>query len=182
MAGRAGDAGTIQSSRCQINLAKSSIADFGNTLFIDIDVTFLSGKVGTVNNYFYAVDRGNQNTGFPQVGQWTIGTPSPGGLVSWWKGEGNTVDSVGSNSGSWSGTTSYEPGTSNQSLKFMGKSYKGGAATPRVTRDYYAADAVSPNTLANCSGLLKQVSVTPLDGFGALSINQYDCKGRAGKR
>ncbi len=118
--GRAGDPGTIQSSRCQINLATSSMREAGDTLIIDIDVTFLSGMTGAVNNYFYAVDRGGNNSGFLEVGKWTIGTPPVGGLVSWWKGEGNTADSAGSNAGSWAGTASYELGAAGQAFKFNG--------------------------------------------------------------
>jgi CSLREA domain-containing protein len=37
-------------------------------------------------------------------------TPPPGGMVSWWPGDGNTTDIQGGNNGTWQGTPSYGAG------------------------------------------------------------------------
>jgi hypothetical protein len=47
--------------------------------------------------------------------------PPPSGLVSWWKGEGNATDSVGTNNGALSPSgASYAPGLVGQAFRFDG--------------------------------------------------------------
>ena len=47
----------------------------------------------------------------------------PSGLVSWWRGEGNAVDSVGSNSGTLVGGVSFGAGEVGMAFSFNGSSY-----------------------------------------------------------
>src|SRR6266404_464664 len=48
--------------------------------------------------------------------------PVSSGLVSWWKGEGNANDSVGSNNGVLQGGTTFAPGKVGQAFNFNGTS------------------------------------------------------------
>ena len=48
--------------------------------------------------------------------------PAPSGMVAWWQAEGNALDSVGTNNGSWNGTSSYTNGEVNQAFNFNGAS------------------------------------------------------------
>jgi subtilisin-like proprotein convertase family protein len=45
------------------------------------------------------------------------------GIVGWWRGESNTVDSVNANNGSWNGTSGYSSGEVNQAFNFNGASW-----------------------------------------------------------
>ncbi len=47
-------------------------------------------------------------------------TPTPPGLVSWWRGEGNAVDVVGGNDGTVNGGTTYAAGEAGQAFNFNG--------------------------------------------------------------
>ena len=49
--------------------------------------------------------------------------PPPAGLVSWWRGESNAVDSVDSNSGTLVGAVNYGAGRVGQAFSFGGSSY-----------------------------------------------------------
>jgi RHS repeat-associated protein len=44
--------------------------------------------------------------------------PAGGGLVSWWRAEGNGLDSAGTNHGVWTGTPLYVPGMVGQAFNF----------------------------------------------------------------
>ena len=44
--------------------------------------------------------------------------PPPSGLVGWWAGESNALDSTGSNSGSVQGTATFAPGVVGQAFSF----------------------------------------------------------------
>jgi probable HAF family extracellular repeat protein len=44
-------------------------------------------------------------------------------LVSWWRAEGNALDSLGTNSGTWSGAPAYAPGEVGQAFAFNGANY-----------------------------------------------------------
>ena len=50
----------------------------------------------------------------------TACTVSPSGLVGWWKGDGNVIDSVGTNNGTLYNTTNYAVGEVQQSFIFNG--------------------------------------------------------------
>ena len=49
--------------------------------------------------------------------------PPPSGLVSWWQGESNALDSVGANPGTWVGAAAFAPGVVGQAFSFNGSSY-----------------------------------------------------------
>jgi uncharacterized delta-60 repeat protein len=49
-------------------------------------------------------------------------TPAPGGLVSWWKGEGNANDAVANNDGTLGSGVSFAPGEVAQAFQFDGSS------------------------------------------------------------
>ena len=61
-----------------------------------------------------------------------ISTPPTSGMVAWWKGENNTLDSVGTNNGTWVGTTSYASGEVGQAFNFNGASYVRVADSPSL--------------------------------------------------
>src|SRR6266542_1810104 len=46
--------------------------------------------------------------------------PAPPGLVGWWKGDGNAVDTVGATNGALVGNTSFAPGVVGQAFSFDG--------------------------------------------------------------
>src|SRR6266511_4206317 len=46
--------------------------------------------------------------------------PAPPGLVGWWKGDGNAVDTVGATNGALVGDTSFAPGVVGQAFSFDG--------------------------------------------------------------
>src|SRR6266403_1279646 len=46
--------------------------------------------------------------------------PVPSGLVGWWKGDGGTTDTVGSNNGVLVGNASFAPGIVGQAFSFDG--------------------------------------------------------------
>ncbi|HWY32950.1 MAG TPA: hypothetical protein VNX46_19445, partial [Candidatus Acidoferrum sp.] len=49
-----------------------------------------------------------------------ISTPPLAGLVAWWRGEDNALDSAGSNNGTWVGTAGYTNGEVGQAFDFNG--------------------------------------------------------------
>src|SRR5215510_10811162 len=55
---------------------------------------------------------------------WTIQAQTcaapPSGLVSWWKAEGNTLDTIGSNTGTNAGNTTYGTGRVGNAFVFDG--------------------------------------------------------------
>ncbi len=53
-------------------------------------------------------------------GQASSCSPTPAGLVSWWPGDGDALDVVGSNAGILSGGTSFGPGVVGQAFRFDG--------------------------------------------------------------
>jgi hypothetical protein len=48
--------------------------------------------------------------------------PAPSGMVSWWRGESNALDSVGTNNGTLQGGTTFAPGEVGQAFNFNGTS------------------------------------------------------------
>jgi len=55
--------------------------------------------------------------------------PPPAGLVSWWRGDGNGTDSVGTNTGSTVGSVTYVAGVVGRAFHFDGHSYLTAAAS-----------------------------------------------------
>ena len=84
-------------------LAYEKVLDFGGVDLYQRDY-FDTGIVGNVRT---------------QSGT-LISTPPLAGMVAWWRGEDNTLDSIGSNNGTWVGTTSYTNGEVGQAFDFNG--------------------------------------------------------------
>jgi hypothetical protein len=63
---------TQQNSQCSINFAGSSAVLSGNTLRLDVAVTFKAGYTGAKNIYLYAATVGGLTTDWQQRGTWTV--------------------------------------------------------------------------------------------------------------
>ena len=66
-----GAATTLQNSQCSLNLATTSVTQSGDTLTLNLALTFKPGFSGTQNVYMYAGDVSGSNTGWIQRGAWT---------------------------------------------------------------------------------------------------------------
>src|SRR5262249_17805730 len=76
--------------QCTLNSAASSSSGSGNTLTVNVSVTFAAGFAGQKNVYLSAGNIAGQNSGWQNLGTWTVGggtNPPP------------TADSVSPNSG-----------------------------------------------------------------------------------
>ena len=72
-----GTATTLQNSQCSLNVAASSFAQGGNTLTLNLAMSFQAAFAGPKNVYLHAVDISGANGGWQQLGGWTVpGTPS----------------------------------------------------------------------------------------------------------
>jgi hypothetical protein len=75
-----GAAATLQNSQCSLNVATATVAPSGNTLTLNLTVTFLPAFTGAKNIYLHAVDVSGANSGWQQLGAWTVtstaGTPA----------------------------------------------------------------------------------------------------------
>jgi hypothetical protein len=67
-----GTAGTLQNSQCSINVAAATVALSGNTLTLNVPMTFLAGFAGAKNIYMSANDVSEATTGWQQRGAWTV--------------------------------------------------------------------------------------------------------------
>jgi hypothetical protein len=68
---------TVQNSQCAVNLAGSSAVVSGNTLTLNLAMTFKSKYSGAKNIYMYASNGANVNSGWQTRGTWTV--PGVGG-------------------------------------------------------------------------------------------------------
>ena len=66
----------MSNDQCSINLAQSSDSSSVNDLYLNLMITFTSAFAGAKNVYETVWDRTQQNTGWVQVGTWTVGTPA----------------------------------------------------------------------------------------------------------
>jgi hypothetical protein len=67
-----GTATTLQNSQCSLNLATATVASSGSTLTLSVTVTFQAAFAGAKNVYLHAVDVSGSNSGWQQLGGWTI--------------------------------------------------------------------------------------------------------------
>jgi hypothetical protein len=67
-----GITGTVENSQCSLNAAATSVVLNGNTLKLSLAMTFQAAFAGTKNIYLYAGDVSGANTGWPQLGNWTV--------------------------------------------------------------------------------------------------------------
>ncbi len=87
-----GSAITLQNSQCSLNAAATTVIRNGNTLTVNLSMTFQPGYAGAKNIYMYAVDVSGSNSGWHQMGSWTVPagsgvaavsvTPSSGSVAS----------------------------------------------------------------------------------------------------
>ena len=75
-----GAATTLQNSQCSLNVAATTATLNGNTLTLNLPMTFLPAYAGAKNIYLYAADISGSNSGWQQPGTWTVpagsGTPA----------------------------------------------------------------------------------------------------------
>jgi hypothetical protein len=66
-----GVAGTVQNSQCTLNGAGSSLVTSGNTLTVNLAVSFPASFVGAKNVYGYAQTNAGLGSGWQTLGTWT---------------------------------------------------------------------------------------------------------------
>ena len=67
-----GAAITLQNSQCSVNVASTTVASNGNTLTLTLAMTFKAAYAGPKNVYMYATDVSGSNSGWQQLGSWTV--------------------------------------------------------------------------------------------------------------
>jgi hypothetical protein len=67
-----GAATTLQNSQCSLNVAETSVLLSGNTLTLNLAMTFAPAYAGAKNIYMYAVDVSGSNSGWQTLGTWTV--------------------------------------------------------------------------------------------------------------
>ena len=70
--------GTVSNSQCTVNLAGSSASTSGNTLTLNLVVTFTANFAGAKSIYMLATTNGGATTSWQQRGSWTVTAPSSG--------------------------------------------------------------------------------------------------------
>jgi hypothetical protein len=66
-----GASGTLSNSQCSLNVPGTSVATSGNTLTLNLPMTFQEAYAGVKNVYLYAADISGANNGWQQLGKWT---------------------------------------------------------------------------------------------------------------
>jgi len=70
---------TLQNSQCSVNVAATTVVPSGNTLTLNLAMTFNVAFSGTKNIYLYATDISGAKSGWQTLGSWTVpsgsGTP-----------------------------------------------------------------------------------------------------------
>ena len=98
--------GTIGNSQCTVDAGASAAVASGNTLTLDLVITFNAAWTGPKNNYLYVVDRADNNVGWTQMGTWSVGAPAittdprRTGVYStgsYWGGGGEQIDTLSGN-------------------------------------------------------------------------------------
>jgi hypothetical protein len=67
-----GATGTLANSQCSLNVASTTAVLNGNTLTLTLPMTFLPAYAGAIDINLYAVDASAANSGWQQVGTWTV--------------------------------------------------------------------------------------------------------------
>jgi hypothetical protein len=63
--------GSLSNSQCTVNAAGASVTAAGNTLTLNVPITFTSGFAGVKNTYMYAAG-GTLSSGWYNMGSWTV--------------------------------------------------------------------------------------------------------------
>jgi hypothetical protein len=66
----AGSAAKLQNSQCEIDAARSSASGLGNTLVVNVALTFTSAFTGEKKAFALAADAGGLGSGWSMVGTW----------------------------------------------------------------------------------------------------------------
>jgi hypothetical protein len=64
--------GVLQNSQCALNASTSSMTGSGNTLTVNLSITFFQPAFSGAKNVFMQVSDNTQNTGWVQQGTWTV--------------------------------------------------------------------------------------------------------------
>jgi hypothetical protein len=67
-----GTAGTLENSQCSLNVEATTVLVSGNTLTLNPAMTFQASFAGLKNIYLYAGDVSGSNSGWQQLGTWTV--------------------------------------------------------------------------------------------------------------
>jgi hypothetical protein len=59
-------------SQCSVNVAMTTVMASGNTLTLNLAVTFRPAYAGAKNTYMYAADISGSDSGWQQLGTWTV--------------------------------------------------------------------------------------------------------------
>ena len=80
LAATLGTATALQNSQCSVNVAASTVVSSGNTLTLNLAMTFKPAYAGAKNVDLYATDVSGANSGWQQLGAWTV--PAAAGVPS----------------------------------------------------------------------------------------------------
>ena len=72
VSGTVGSATTLRNSQCSVKLASAKIVLNGSNLTLDLAVRFKLAYAGSKNIYMEAVDASGANTGWQELGNWTV--------------------------------------------------------------------------------------------------------------
>jgi glucose/arabinose dehydrogenase len=78
LSGRPGGSGTLTTSRCTITLGSSSVALSGNTVTLNLAMTFAPAFAGAKTVYLYGANTAGANSGWRSLGAWTVPAAAPG--------------------------------------------------------------------------------------------------------
>ncbi len=67
-----GAAGTLQNSQCSVDVGNSSASGSGNSLTLNLAMTFTSSFAGTQSTWMKADDNGGQTSGWQIPGSWLV--------------------------------------------------------------------------------------------------------------
>jgi glucose/arabinose dehydrogenase len=78
LSGRPGASGTLTTSRCTITLGSSTVALSGNTVTLNLAMTFSPAFAGAKTVYLYGANTAGANSGWRSLGAWTVPAAAPG--------------------------------------------------------------------------------------------------------
>jgi hypothetical protein len=68
-----GVAGTVSNSQCTLDAGASSVSGLGNTITVNLALSFKPGFAGVQNAYMYAIDfSGLKTQGWQERGTWIV--------------------------------------------------------------------------------------------------------------
>jgi hypothetical protein len=149
-----GAATTLQNNQCSLNVASTSVVLSGNTLTLNLAMTFAPAYAGAKNIYMYAADTSGSNSGWQTLGAWTV--PSTAAVP--------TANSVAPNSGSGASQTftlQYSDSAGGTSLQSVWAYFNATLANPASNSCllYYNVAANQINLIQN--GATAWLTATP---------------------